>query len=910
MNIRYLIFFSGFCFLETGIPDVPRNHFDVKVCRRKLAEHYKRTATVPTSGWTNNCAVNIHEIYTPLSLVKEEQTPTGSSRPGLNHYTDLFTENKNGLPSNRILVQGETGIGKSTFVKKLAMDWAELDENRLTDEQRAILKKFELAVIIDLKKVSKHKSFRDIISASYIFANEDRTMRDGLLRYITQNQDKVLLVFDGYDEYHYGTNSEIFEIFRGDELRDCYVLITTRISKADELKKCKDVNAEITGFSVKEREAFMKRMLGGETEADELLRHLYQRNLNDLARVPLLLLFFCTLWKKGSAQSFFDSKTTLYIEIVQYVLNHNAAKCPSANFRKVEDFKEILAEIGKVALECLLKDDHVFEYDRLSHAIRISEENRIIGLLQVSEYPENLRPAGMVSFIHKSLQEFLAACYITYRCVPKGHLGEIIVRTRTLDDCRSLENVFQFVCGLSDDGAVRVFECLKSVRISDPELDLSKTIPDGTDEPLRNVALKHQSFITFVNSAFGEVKSKPEVLRHYLNCTGGIMFIRKGSVREVVVERRNLNGITLNGVVWLGKASFRSTKMKKIYESIEFLGCLDVPLRMTENSVAVAVGEFLRRFDAVTCASFSMECDFTCILHYHNGEAFFYITRLYLHCNDHAGVFYDTCMTSTPSHSTSSSTKELCLKFLSALVITVPVNKQTVKSLVTIFRECKNFKYIALRPTTESICELIENVPNPRTCWVRLGDSINLLHSDEPSLTSADVMKLAGLLPQINLTGLSLNLKDCCAEAVNKLVCSIMPQALHTLVLHGIILTPDLAAALSEMSSLSSLSLCGPRRETNEIEAPPTGSDRTSLVSQRIKFSNFSARGFRFSSRLETVILKRLNLNERDLRDLLDDLKFIPRLKHLNLSGNPLGDRDSVRSMVERELPRVGFSYR
>ena len=109
---------------------------------------------MPTSVWSKNNALNIHEIYTRLSLVKEEQTSAGKSRPELNHYTDVLTENKNGLPSNRILVQGETGIGKSTFVKKLAMDWAELDENRLTGEQRALLKKFELAVIIDLKKVS------------------------------------------------------------------------------------------------------------------------------------------------------------------------------------------------------------------------------------------------------------------------------------------------------------------------------------------------------------------------------------------------------------------------------------------------------------------------------------------------------------------------------------------------------------------------------------------------------------------------------------------------------------------------------------------------------------------------------------------------------------------------------------
>ena len=378
---------------------------------------------MPTSVWSKKCTQNIHEVYTTLSLVKEEQTPAGKSQPELNHYTDVLTENKNGLPSNRILVQGQTGIGKSTFVKKLAIDCAELDENRLTDEQRAILKKFELVVIIDLKKVSKHKRFRDIINASHIFADEDTAMKDGLLSYITHNQDKVLLVFDGYDEYRFGSNSEIFEIFKGNKLRNCCVLITTRISKADELKEFKDLCAEITGFSKEDRDSFMIRMLGDEIQAIALRGYLVLRKLIDLARVPLLLLFFCTLWKNENLRSFSTSKTKLYVAIVQYVLDHNEGKC-STNFHKVEDFKEVLAEIGKVALECLLKDDHVFEYDQLSAAI-LCEENRIIGLFQVSEYSENLRPAGMVSIIHKSIQEFLAAWYITNQCVTQGNLGGI-----------------------------------------------------------------------------------------------------------------------------------------------------------------------------------------------------------------------------------------------------------------------------------------------------------------------------------------------------------------------------------------------------------------------------------------------------------------------------------------------------
>ena len=843
--------------------------------------------------------------------MKEEQTPAGSSRVGMNHYTDVLAENKNRLPSNRILLQGQTGIGKSTFVKKLAMDWAELHENRLTDEQRAILKKFELAVIIDLKKVSKYQNLRDIISASHIFADEDTAMKDGLLSYITHNQDKVLLVFDGYDEYRFGSNSEIFEIFKGNKLRNCCVLITTRISKADELKEFKDVHAEITGFSKEDICSFMVRMLGDETQVNALQVHLFKRNVYDLARVPLLLLFFCTLWKEGSAQSFPDSKTKLYVAIVQYILDHNESKCSPANFRKVEDFKEILAEIGKVALECLIKDDHVFEYDQLSHAIRICEESRIIGLLQVSEYSENLRPAGMVSFIHKSIQEFLAAWYINYRCVPEGNLGEINDRTRTLDDCRSLENVFQFVCGLSDDGAVKVFEHLKSVRISDSELDLSKLIPDGTDQPLCDTIMKCQRFITLVNSSFGEVQTKTEVLRHYLNCTDGIIFVEGESVREIIPERRILNGITVNGVVWFGNQFVRQ-KATKIYESIEFLDCLDVPLRMTENSVVVAVGEFLRKFKAIRCALY-FPCDFTCILRYHNGQAFFYITRLHLLCDDHADLFDVTILTSTPSHFTSSSSEGFCLKYLSVLYIPALVNEQTMKCLVIIFRDCKNLKNISFQSVTKRTCEILQYVPNPRTCRVQFLFS-HFFPVGEPSLTSADVTKLAGLLPQFkNLVSLNLNLNYCCAEAVNKLVCSITHKTLEQLELYGIILTPVTAAALgrsiSEMSSLRYLSISGPERgflETNEIEASPTGFDRTSLVSQLF---TFNTGGCRFLPSLHTLALSRLNLNERGLRELLDNLKFFSELRNLCLLDNPLVDYHTVHSMVKKALPRVYVSY-
>ncbi|XP_066019310.1 uncharacterized protein [Pocillopora verrucosa] len=330
---------------------------------------------------------------------------------------------------------------------------------------------------------------------------------------------------------------------------------------------------------------------------------------------------------------------------------------------------------------------------------------------------------------------------------------------------------------------------------------------------------------------------------------------------------------------------------------------------MTENSVVVAVGEFLRKFEAIRCTP----CDFTCILHYHNGQVFFYITRLFLCCNDHVDLFDVTNLTSTPSHSTSSSSERFCLKYLSFLYNYTGVNEQTMKCLVTIFRDCKNLKHILFPSVTKHTCKLLQYVPNTRTCRVHLG-SFLLVPIGWPSLTSADVTKLAGLLPQFNnLVSLYLILNGCCAEAVNKLVSSIRHKTVEKLGLRGIKLTPVTAAALgrsiSEMSSLRELSISGPKRgflETNEIEASPTGFDRTSLVSQLF---TFNTGGCRFLPSLRDLELSRLNLNERGLRELLDNWKFFSELRYLSLYDNPLGDKDTVHSMVKKALPRVHVFY-
>ena len=763
--------------------------FDFKSCRSKLEDHYKKTATVPTSVWSKKAVVDIHQIYTRLSWVKEEQTPAGTTQSELKHYTELFTADKNGVIPKRILVQGKMGIGKSTFVKKLLVDWVEVNKGAGV-EQTAVLRNFELVVAVNLKEVSKCERLTDIIRLSNVFAKEDKYMTEGLMNYITNHQEKVLLIFDGYDEYRSGCDSEIYKIFRGNSLRSCCVLITSRISKADELRGGEDLHAEITGFSKVDGQTFMRRFLTHD-EVFLLQREIYKRKLNELAEVPLLLLFFCLLWRKGQSKNFPDTKAKLYIDIIQFILNHSYSKQSPPQYVEVTSFKEILSEIGKVALQGLLKDDHLFEYSQLSDSVRC-DESVFIGLLQITEFSETLRPVGMVSFIHKSIQEFLAAWYVTYRCIPEGgNLGEISVK---LEECLALENVFQFICGLSEDGALATFRHLTSVRMSDPSLDLSKTVPDvknGTDRPLSDVCERQWKFSRLVFDSFEQTESKTELSRACVDCLGEILLHSpiRSPPEHVFLKAKETNSWSLVFENEFSLINFFPTAVSNLNKMVKTLD--------TGSSKILNVAEFLEKFQNCSC---NFHCGFFSVLCFHNCQVYFNITRLRLVCEDHFQLFSDFVV---PSNSVHSSSGRLCLKFLKTLEC-LRYGTSSVEPLGAAIKDCNHLELIEVYFSNDSLCHFLEQVPNP-SCFLSIGACC---------LTSAGVVKLAYLLPKFgNVTNLHLHLAECSAEAVTRLVVAINKhKTLEQLELSEINLTSTVAESLEllpELPALKTLTFSG-----------------------------------------------------------------------------------------------------
>lgn len=887
----------------------PGRSFNTKACRNTLADHYQRNAKVPNSVWSSRCNVDIHKIYTRLSWVREEQNAPGSTRSKLNHYTDVFAENKYGVRPKRILVQGMPGIGKSTFVKKLAVDWATLNVEEGSDRWKEALRKFELVVIINLREVSHYSSLRDALRNSYIFPLEDAQQVDDLLDYIAKNQDKVLLVCDGYDEYRCGRNSEIYQIFRGSSLRNCCVMVTTRPSKADDLLDYAEMRVVITGFNKEDRKVFMKRILGSEREARCLYAHLEKANLVDQANVPILLLFFCTLWKKGKSSEFPRDKTELYLAIVQCILDYAEGKCSPPRFGKVDDYTEILAEMGKVALESLLEDDLLFEYHRLSDAVRC-EKSTLLGFLQIIECTESPRPAGIVSFIHKSIQEFLAAWYITHRCVPKGILFEAEEQRRSLEDCKALDNVFQFVCGLSKEGAEKVFQHLQSVRTSDPSLDMSKTVPDFESEsvsPCSTVTAKQRRFQELVFNSFRECQSKLGLLDRCFDCTGGIIFV-PGELSELSIpEVEDITQVRHSGAFIFDEHSPRV-----LHQALQRLGCLKIPLKVTESSQSFQIEELLTK----TLSVEDDQCGFISILQFQNGQIRFFITDLYLHCDDHATLFTEIASKPVQSCPPELVSQESCFKFLRCLRCYDLATSQTLKDVGSVVESCHLLEKIETEHVDDGICDILEQVRNPSACRLDIGyyGGRLWLHSEgrgSCTMSSGGMVRLASLLPKFTNTAiLSLRLPGCSIAAANTLVANITHRTIQLLELREICLSlkaaAELGRSIAEMPSLRILQLSaaeGNDQQHEQLNLLFDGFKRVSPL-EKITLNGFRGNGrlssfnnsLRFLPSLKVLHLKDLEMDEQDLCGLVENFRFVTNLKMLNLKGNSLGR--AVRSIV------------
>ena len=507
---------------------------NVEKCQEKLKSYYDTFSKVKIVPWDESSSIEINEIYTPLNWMRDHRKPSGVTQEELEDYTDMFK----GKPT-RMLVYGRPGIGKSTFCKKAAYDWSKA--------LKEILMNFSILLLIKLRDVCDVGNIRDVLRASKLLASDGPISVDSLYDYIINNQDKVLLILDGYDEYSFAKkHSPILAIWKGEQLRDCHVIVTTRQLECDELRGPSHVQLEIQGFKSWERKrTYARKFLASEQDCDKFMSYLEEKDLYDMAEIPLLLLMLCILWKEKHHEGLPKSRADIFTQFIQTMLDHKGEIQQPMPFQKMTSAEagEDLSNLGKVAFKALLQDRLYVRCSELPGNIsRSFQKLREVGLFQIVNLT-SLNPEKGAYFIHKSVQEFLAAWHIKEEVLSiKGESTPSLSKVESFEKIVKMNEVLKFACELSTEAACAVFHHVGSVgrKESVSECDFSELLLENEElSPYEELYLELISHSYFCCSA----EKRRDLCSVFPSYTGGVLFLDSNQLNITANEHLLKSGM-------------------------------------------------------------------------------------------------------------------------------------------------------------------------------------------------------------------------------------------------------------------------------------------------------------------------------------------------------------------------------
>ena len=370
--------------------------------------------------------------------LKEYHRPREKSRSTL--PGDIFDADK-----RNILVVGRPGIGKTMFCQKILRNWA--SDDLLNDAQKSQMD-FKLAFLIKFRKfnyTNKKRSLRKLLDASEY---SKLPLSDNVWHYIIENPDKVLLIFDGFDEYSGKTKindddtsvSNVVEdlmplhflykkLLSGKILPGATVLTTTRPTAVSLFKTSIAFKriVEILGFTSEKVEEYVDKFTkeeGDDAKGEAIKKHIRSNlNLQSFCYIPVNCFIICScllhLLNSPVSGCLPTRLTELYsiaVKIFYFCHDDIRSRYPSQEAQQFylkpfnalpKHVQKLLKRLGEISFQGIKEGRLIFE----SGEVHGQENNGLFHRLP-DDCSSLTQGKPQYCFIHLTVQEFLAAKYL------------------------------------------------------------------------------------------------------------------------------------------------------------------------------------------------------------------------------------------------------------------------------------------------------------------------------------------------------------------------------------------------------------------------------------------------------------------------------------------------------------------
>ncbi|XP_076836815.1 NLR family CARD domain-containing protein 3-like [Brachyhypopomus gauderio] len=398
--------------------------------KHKLMEKYKR---INEGILHHGNSTLLNEIYTELYITEGgsgevnnehevRQIETAFRRPATQETpikcNDLFIDK----PIRSVLTKGIAGIGKTVSVQKFILDWAEGRANQ--DVLFIFPLPFREMNLIKEKKISLMDLLHDVFPETK------------QLQLIDCDAYKVIFIFDGLDECRlpldFQNNESLWDVtestavdvlltnlIKGNLFPSALLWITSRPAAASQIPPmCVDQVTEVRGFSDSQKEEYFRKRISDQILANRIISHMKSsRSLYIMCHIPVFCWIAATVLETmlGEADSGEIPKTLtqMFTHFLIFQIKHNDRKYHGKTDHDPHQTINIVLALGKLAFQQLEKGNLIFyEEDLRECGIDVKEVSVYSGVCTQIFRKESVLHLGKVfSFVHLSVQEFLAALY-------------------------------------------------------------------------------------------------------------------------------------------------------------------------------------------------------------------------------------------------------------------------------------------------------------------------------------------------------------------------------------------------------------------------------------------------------------------------------------------------------------------